>query len=226
MSESFSPSASYHRRRQNLLWARGAALAAGGFFLLLLVTGSLVESWLVKRFALSDMGFVSFVIFVIGVGFFLFIYSLALSRLTLHFSYWLERTRTVRFVVQVLFLIAYGYAITSMRDVRLLIPVAVSKVFSIFLYFRFWESQIASLRLRRRNRPQAREFLLSVRAFLVCRWILVASWLLLCLGFALSLVSSDPVVDFTGWEAVLLLGGFYLLFRVFVRNQYAHPDVW
>lgn len=226
MSASFSPSASYHRRRQNLFLAKSAALAAGGFFLLLLVTVSLVESWLVKRFAFTYTGSANFVFFLSGVGFFLFIYSLALSRLTLHFSYWLERTRTARFVVQVLFLIAYGFAITSMRDVRLLIPVAVSKIFSVFLFFRFWESQIASLRLRRRNRPQPREFLLSLKAFLICRWILMACWLLLCLGFALSLVSSDPVVDLTGWEAVLLLGGFYLLFRAFVRNQYAHPASW
>jgi hypothetical protein len=226
VTEPFSPSASYNRRRQSVLWARGSALAAGGFFLLMLVSGCMVESWLVKQFASVNVGLLEFVIYLSSVGCFLFLYSLGLCRLTLHFSYWLESLRSVRFGIQVLFLLAYGYAITGLDDIRLLLPVAASKVLSAFLFFRFWESQIVYLRLRRRKRPQPREFLLSGRAFFVCRWILVACWLLHCLGFALSLLSSDPVVDLAGWESLLLLGGFYLLFRVFVRNPYAHPVVW
>ncbi len=221
-----SYSRTYSRRKHQLFVARTTALFMVSAFLAFLLFASLTEAWLVRVVFLgSDFTLTGFVLAVGAVGLSLGVYALALSRLILHFTYRAESDRIAKIVVLGLFFVAYGVLLAVLRDLQSVIPLLIAKLFAILLYFRFWQSQLHLSRVRHGENRRPREFLLSMRSFLVCRWIFLANWLLLCLGFALSLVSADPIVNMAGWESVLMLGGFYLLFQVFVRNPHAHPPL-
>ena len=108
---------------------------------------------------------------------------------------------------------------TGIKDI---VSLGVSKLCIISLYFHFWNSQLTEARLKTRSKLIPYIFIVSWRAFFICRWVLISCWLLSSLGFALALVASHPIIKLEGWEGLILMITFYFLFKLFVRNPNAH----
>ena len=75
------------------------------------------------------------------------------------------------------------------------------------------------------NSTHSKNFLHDFRIFFVSRWVLGGSWLLLNLGFALSIVALHPVLKLSSWEGMAIIAVFFVLFNVFAKNPYAHMDI-
>lgn len=216
-------SGDYQRRRDQLLVARALALSLVCLFLASLCGANWLESWIVRLILEGQVGLGEAIrlVFVVFVG--LGLYTLVVARMTLHLTYRLERAGLAKTLIVVLLLLAYGFVLSKQQDIPVLLPLAAAKAFAVLLFFRFWDCQIRSFRLGNHGLQPSRYFLASWSAFLVGRWLFAACWLTSALGFALSLVSADPIIAMTGWESLMLLGGLYFLFRIFVRNPLAHP---
>ena len=216
-------SSDYQRRREQLVVARALAVSLVCVFLASLFAANWLESWIVRRIIEGQVGIAEAVYLVLAVFLGLGFYTLVVARMTLHLTYRLERAGLAKTLTLVLLMLAYGFVLSKQQDIPVLLPLAAAKAFAVLLFFRFWDCQIRSLRLGNQGFQPSRYFLASWSAFMVCRWLFAACWLTSALGFALSLVSADPIIAMTGGESLMLLGGLYFLFRIFVRNPLAHP---
>jgi hypothetical protein len=215
-------SAEYYRRRSQLVRARWLLATLIPFSIGLLVVFSLAEGWVVRWLLSSNLGLGGLAATFIAIVAFLAIYCVGMARVTLHMVYHIEHAGVARTAVIGAFLVAYVFVFTKLPSPQTVFPLAAGKLFSIFLFFRFWQSQLAETRLRARTLTSPRVFIVSFRAFLVSVWVVIACFLLCALGFALALASMHPVIDLDGWEGLMLLATFYFLFRIFVRNPNAH----
>lgn len=222
MTQHTSPT--YFQRKEWLGAARRYAIALSLIFVVLLLAANFAEVFVVRVIIQQARSIGEVIGLLIGVFVGLGLYTFVLARLTLHLVYRLNSARWASTVTLGLFLAVYVFTLPDKRDTAALIPLATSKVFSLLLFVRFWESQISGFRQRHKNMNHPRMFLVSWPAFLVCRWLLAACWLLSYFGFALAVVSADPVINMTGWESVTLIGALYGIFRIFVRNPLAHPE--
>lgn len=217
-----SLSIEYYRRKAQLLRARMLLASLVSACLLLLVGISVAEGWVVKTILSPENSAAEFLWSVVLTGTFLLIYCVVLARVSLHISYHIENAKVAQTGVTFLFLVVYIFILSHLSNPQPVVPLAISKLFVVLLFFSFWQSQISSARLEMRMKFPPRIFIVSWHAFFVCRWVLVACWLLLVLGFALAIVSARPIIDLEGWEGISLLATFYFVFRLFVRNPNAH----
>ena len=217
-------SADYYKRRAQLLRARIYLLVLIPACLALLVGLSLAEGWLVRTLLLTAVTPLEFTITILVCGLFLAVYCMVLARMTLNISYHLEHAGIAQTAITTIFLLCYLFVFFKLPNPQPVLHLASAKLLMVFLFFRFWQSQLLQARLQMRMKVAPRIFMVSWHAFFVCRWVLAACWLLGALGFALALVSTHPVVNMEGWEGITLLGTFYLLFWAFVRNPNAHAD--
>lgn len=217
-------SAEYTRRKSQLVRARGWLIGLVTLSVFLLVILSVLESWTVRVLLSSPVTPFELISILVLLGFFLLTYCVVLTRVALHISYHVENARVAKTFVTTLCLLGYLFVLTVVPSPQPVIFLAASKLLSIFLCFRFWESQLNETRLQMRSQVLPRVYIVSWRAFFVSRWVIAACWLLSALGLALALVSTHPIIDLEGWEGIVLLGSFYLLFRAFVRNPNAHAD--
>ncbi len=215
-------SAEYYKRRSQLVRARWLLATLIPVSIALLVTLSLAEGWVVRWLLSTPTGWGRLAAVLAGIAAFLAIYCLGMARVALHIVYHIEHAGVARTAVIAAFLVAYVFVFTKLPSPQTVLPLAAGKLLSIFLFFRFWQSQLSETRLRLRAHVSPRVFIVSLEAFLVCAWVVMACFLLCALGFALALASVHPVIEFEGWEGLMLLGTFYFLFRIFVRNPNAH----
>lgn len=215
-------SAEYYRRRKQLVRARWLLATLIPLSIALLVMLSLAEGWVVRWLLSSSLGTVGLLGTFAAIGAFLATYCIGMARVTLHVVYHIEHSGVARTAVIGAFLVAYIFVFTKLPSPQTVFPLAAGKLLSIFLFFRFWRSQLAEMRLRARSHASPRVFIVSFRAFLVSMWVVMACFLLCALGFALALASMHPIIDLEGWEGLMLLFTFYFLFRIFVRNPNAH----
>lgn len=215
-------SSEYYKRKWHLIRARALLMALLSASILLLLGISVAEGWVVSSLLMP--GNTSFLIFthMFSVGLFLAVFCVVLARMALHITYHVEHARVAQTGVTTLFLLVYVFILTQLQHPQQVVYLSVSKLFSIFLFFSFWQSQLSEVRMAYKLKPPPRIFIASWKAFFVCKWVLASCWLLSALGFALALVAVHPIVDLEGWEGIALLSTFFLLFRIFVRNPHAH----
>ena len=103
------------------------------------------------------------------------------------------------------------------------IPLLCARIFCNLLLHHFWKSQVSAERLHLRKAVPPQMFLTSFRAFWTCRNCLGACVLMMFLGHCFAMVVK---VDFDLRrisESFFLNGLFYLIFRMIVKNSFAHP---
>ena len=214
-----SLSLDYQKRRQQLLRARWMLATLLPFAILCLSLLCLVEVWAVRELISKAMTLPRTLLFVFATCVMMFVYCFGMARVSLIVSYHIEKAGWARNGVLGVFVAAYVLVLYLLPSPQTVLPLASAKIFSILLYFRFWQGQIFAARFSRRYAPA--EFLKDASAFWVCKWVLVASVLLSLLGIALALVSVHPVIDMEGWEGFMLFLGFYALFWIFAGNPQA-----
>jgi len=216
-------SAEYYRRRSQLVRARWLLATLIPTSIAFLVLLSLAEGWVVRWLLQANLSVGGLIGVFAGTAMFLGVYCVGMARVSLHIVYHIEHAGIARTAVISAFLIAYIFVFTKLPSPQTVFPLAAGKLLSIFLFFRFWQSQLAQTRLSTRAHISPRVFIVSFDAFFVCLWVVLACFLLCALGFALALASVHPIIDLEGWEGLMLLSTFYFLFRIFVRNPNAHP---
>ena len=216
-----SLSQEYYRRKQQLLRAR-VVLGLWVAFLLLLLEGIMaLEGWALKALLRSSLqeGAVGWIIAFIC--FFLAVYSFILARFSLYISYHLENNRIAQTGLSAFFLGLYVIFVMAFFPIEGSLYLGLGKLLTLLLFFRFWRSQLSRAKQLLGTHEVPRVFLTSWPAFFRCGWVLAACWLLCALGFALGIVSAHPIIDMEGWEGVILMGTFFVMFRFFVTNPYA-----
>ncbi|KAB8027745.1 hypothetical protein [Fluviispira multicolorata] len=215
-------SAAYYKRKHHLLKKRLFFIFILTFSVLLLLLLSISESWALKILisrSFSSLGVGSVLFFT---GLYLLVYNILLSRISLHICYHFENKKIPSFIIMLLFIVVYLIISFNAPEFKNIISLGVSKICIISLYFSFWVSQLSEARLKMRLTKIPSIFLVSWRSFFICKWVLIACWLLSSLGFALALVASHPIIKLEGWEGVILMLTYYFLFSFFVRNPNAH----
>lgn len=217
-----SLSQEYYRRKQHVTRVRLVLVLWVAFLLLLLEGIMAAEVWALKSLLRSSLqeGAVGWTLAFIC--FFLLLYSLILARFSLYISYHMENARIAQTGLSAFFLGIYVVFVTAFAlPIEGSLHLALGKLLTLFLFFRFWRSQLSRARLLLGTHEVPRVFLTSWPAFFRCGWVLAACWLLSALGFALGIVSAHPIIDMEGWEGVILMGTFFVMFRFFVTNPYA-----
>lgn len=125
----------------------------------------------------------------------------------------------------VLVLLSGAYASVARQSlIQPLLYLVAGKILVTVLFARFWHAKFREYRMRFKDRPTARFFMERRKRFLSCVWVVVGSWCITALAFALALVESQTLLQLQGWEGLLLLATFFGLFWIFVRNPHSHPD--
>lgn len=215
-------SAEYYKRRSQLARTRFLLIALVALSLVLLFALSLAEGWILRHLIAPSVTGMEFVFALILMGLFLIIYCVVLARLCLHITYHIEHAGMAQTAVTSLFLLSYVFVFIKVPNVSSVLSLVVSKLFSTLLFFRFWQSQLSEARLQMRLKTTPRIFMVSIHAFFVCRWVIVACWLLSALGLAIALAATQPTIALEVWEGFALMGTFFMLFWAFVRNPNAH----
>lgn len=215
-------SSDYYKRKQHLLKKRLSIflvlIFSVTFLILLSVSeGIALKILLSKNFTVIEISFI-----LILISIFLIAYNIFLSRIYLHICYHFENPKTPSNIIMTLFICAYFLLLYTTSGVKEILALGFSKLCIISLYYHFWRSQIIENRLKKHLSILPANFLLSWRAFFICKWVLIACWLLSSLGFAIALVSSHPIIKLEGWEGIIIMITFYFLFKLFVRNPNAH----
>lgn len=183
----------------------------------LIVALSFLEAWYLNTF-INSYVLVSDALFsILYVVFLLFISSVFLCVLCLHLSTFILSTRFLQFVIPCVMLVSYA-RLPHLLTTQSLVFLASGKVLSSMLLVRFWHAQFRVFRMRHGQNPQARVYLTSAAQFFECRWVLIGTWLLSNLAFALALVVQQTVLQLQGWEGLLILLTFFGLFWLFIRN--------
>lgn len=217
-------SADYYKRKHHLLKKRLAfffILISSVTFLLFL---SISEGFALKVLLSKNFSFPEISCILVLIAIYLLAYNIILSRITLHICYHFDNKKIPSVIIMAIFILAYLIISINTSEVKNIISLGVSKICIISLYFNFWNSQLSETRLQMRINIIPYIFIVSWHAFFICRWVLIACWLLSSLGFALALVSSHPIIKLEGWEGLLLMFTFYFLFKLFVRNPNAHAN--
>ncbi|APJ02744.1 hypothetical protein [Silvanigrella aquatica] len=217
-------SADYYKRKHHLLKKRLSLffilISSVTFLLFLSISeGFALKVLLSKNFSLTEINFI-----LIIIGIYLLAYNIILSRITLHICYHFENKKLPSVIIIAIFIITYFMFSINASEAKNIISLGISKICIISLYFNFWNSQLVETRLQMRTNIIPYIFIVSWHAFFICRWVLIACWLLSSLGFALALVSSHPIIKLEGWEGLIIMFTFYLLFKLFVRNPNAHAN--
>jgi hypothetical protein len=215
-------SADYYKRKQHLMKKRLVfffILVSSVSFLLFL---SISEGWSLKILLSQNFSILTLFLILVLISLYLMVYNILLSRITLHICYHFENKKIPSLVIIVIFVFLYVFISFNTSEVKNIVPLGASKICIISLYFNFWTSQISETCMQMRLKIIPSFFLISLRAFFICRWVLIACWLLSAMGIALALVASDPIVQLGGWEGLILMATFYFLFKLFVRNPNAH----
>jgi hypothetical protein len=153
----------------------------------------------------------------------LLILSFALSLLCLQLTAAAQAAGLAETAVLLLFAAAY----TSVARQSLIHPMlylVTGKILVTVLLARFWHAKFREFRMRFRERPTTRFFLERRNRFLSCLWVVFGSWSVTLLAFALALAESQTLLQLQGWEGLSLLGTFFGLFWIFVRNPHSHPE--
>lgn len=216
-------SADYYKRKHHLFIKRVIflfILFSSVSFLLFL---SISEGFALKILLSKNFSFIEVSVILILIGIYLLAYNIILSRIYLHICYHFENKKTPSLIIMTIFIIVYLF-LSFTTEIKDIVSLGVSKLCIISLYFNFWNSQLIEARLKTRSNIIPYIYIVSWRAFFICRWVLIACWLLSSLGFALALVSSHPIIKLEGWEGLILMFTFYFLFKLFVRNPNAHAN--
>lgn len=166
---------------------------------------------------------VKFSLMCAAVIFLLLFLSFSLSLLCLYLT---EAAQAAGLAETAVFLLFAG-AYASVARQSLLQPIlylVTGKILVTVLFARFWHAKFREYRMRFKSRPSARFFLEQQKRFFSCGWVVVGSWWLTALAFALALVESQTLLQLQGWEGLSLLGTFFGLFWIFVRNPYSHTN--
>ncbi|WGL58703.1 hypothetical protein QEJ31_09190 [Pigmentibacter sp. JX0631] len=215
-------SSDYYKRKQHLLKKRLSIFLVLIFSVTFLIFLSVSEGIALKILLSKNFTFFEISSILILISIFLIAYNIFLSRIYLHICYHFEKPKTPSNIIMTLFICAYlllSYTTSGVKDI---LALGFSKLCIISLYYHFWRSQIIENRLKKHLSILPANFLLSWRAFFICKWVLIACWLLSSLGFAIALVSFHPIIKLEGWEGVIIMITFYFLFKLFVRNPNAH----
>lgn len=211
----------YYKRKHHIFFKRLSFAFVVTLSILFLLSLSFFEG-LAVRLLLSEVASTAeFFIFVPCIFIFLFIYNLILARVSLYICYHFENINMHSALFMLSFTLVYLFFSFKFHHLRNVIPLDVSKLFIISLYFRFWAARLSQARLKTQNVVLPRIFLVSWRAFFTCRFVLTACFLLSALGFVFALVSAHPAISLAGWEGLLVMSIFYFLFRFFVQNPNA-----
>ena len=214
-------SADYYKRKQHLFKKRLKflfILFSSVSFLLFL---SISEGYALKLLLSKNFSFIEISVILILISIYLLAYNIILSKIYLHICYYFENKKTPSLIIMTIFIILY-LTLSYTTGIKDIVSLGVSKLCIISLYFHFWNSQLTEARLKTRSKLIPYIFIVSWRAFFICRWVLISCWLLSNLGFALALVASHPIIKLEGWEGLILMITFYFLFKLFVRNPNAH----
>ncbi len=214
-------SADYYKRKQHLFKKRLKflfILFSSVSFLLFL---SISEGYALKLLLSKNFSFIEISVILILISIYLLAYNIILSKIYLHICYHFENKKTPSLIIMTIFIILY-LTLSYTTGIKDIVSLGVSKLCIISLYFHFWNSQLKEARLKTRSKLIPYIFIVSWRAFFICRWVLISCWLLSSLGFALALVASHPIIKLEGWEGLILMITFYFLFKLFVRNPNAH----
>ncbi|KAB8036244.1 hypothetical protein GCL60_15780 [Silvanigrella paludirubra] len=214
-------SADYYKRKQHLFKKRLKflfILFSSVSFLLFL---SISEGYALKLLLSKNFSFIEISVILILISIYLLAYNIILSKIYLHICYYFENKKTPSLIIMTIFIILY-LTLSYTTGIKDIVSLGVSKLCIISLYFHFWNSQLTEARLKTRSKLIPYIFIVSWRAFFICRWVLISCWLLSSLGFALALVASHPIIKLEGWEGLILMITFYFLFKLFVRNPNAH----
>jgi hypothetical protein len=214
-------SADYYKRKQHLFKKRLKflfILFSSVSFLLFL---SISEGYALKLLLSKNFSFIEISLILILISIYLLAYNIILSKIYLHICYYFENKKTPSLIIMTIFIILY-LTLSYTTGIKDIVSLGVSKLCIISLYFHFWNSQLTEARLKTRSKLIPYIFIVSWRAFFICRWVLISCWLLSSLGFALALVASHPIIKLEGWEGLILMITFYFLFKLFVRNPNAH----
>ena len=156
----------------------------------------------------------------------LFMYSFVMARLMLHMIYHMEHARLVQTSVLGGVTLCYCFIMWRSPQTAAVTFLATSKVLGMFLFSSFWKVMLLEEFWRRQNSAHVpRTYLVSWKAFFICRWVLLASWLILNLGLALALIAEHPVIQLDIWEGLILLLTFFVLFQIFAKNPNAHFEM-
>ena len=188
-----------------------------GMVLLLLIAANLGEAWVVVSVMDGTTTVVNWLLVVAASFVGLAVYTAILAGVALYLTGSLELSGTQRTLLSLAFVLVYGAAVSKSSNLHVVAPLACAKLFSMWLFLKFWDAQAVPPWKRGVHR-------FAWSGFFLGRWLLVACWLLNCLGFSLALVSSDPIIAMSAGESLALLGALFLLFRMFVRNPLAQPE--
>lgn len=217
-------SAEYYKRKSHLYKARMVFLLILFSSVAVLVLLSVSEKWALHVLFSYDFSNFLSIFFLFCIFVYLLLYNILLSRIALRICYHFDNKKIPSLIIMLLFGLTYFFLSANSNEFKNILSLAVSKLAIISLYFNFWNSQLNETRLKTRSKLTPFVYLISFHAFFICRWVLIACWLLSCLGFVLALVSSHPVIHLDGWEGFILIFIFYILFRLFVRNPNAHAN--
>ena len=212
----------YYKRKNHLLKKRLnffiILISSVSFLLFLSISeGYALKILLSKNFSITDIVYI-----LLLIELYLLTYNIILSRITLHLCYYFYNKKIPSIIIMSIFSIVYLIISFNVSEAKNIIPLGISKICIISLFFNFWSSKLSETRLETRSNILPYIFMISWQAFFMCRWVLIACWLLSSLGFALALVTSHPIIKIELWEAVLLMLAFYFPFKLFVRNPNAH----
>jgi hypothetical protein len=215
-------STDYYKRRQQL-WRARIQLAVFTILLLtFLLSFHVVETWASNKMVHQSFALGETLSIMASVALFLAVYCLALARLVLHLVYFVESANVAKTSIIFIFVAVYGVFYWNDRNPLSILLLAMGKFSVTLIFFGFWTNILSQLRWLRLTSGQSKSILLDTHSFFVCGWVLVASWLILNLGFALSIVSRHPVLNLSGWEGMALIGVFFILFNAFAKNPSAH----
>jgi hypothetical protein len=187
----------------------------------LIISLSSLEAWylnhLLDSYAHAGGTLFSF----LGAVALLFLSGFALCILCLKLAAVVPSTGFMQLVTPIVMLVSY-LLIPKVLPPQPLIFLATGKVLSSLLLIRFWQAKFRVFRMRHGQSPTASLYLLKMKNFLECRWVLVGTWLLSNLAFALAMVVQQTILEMQGWEGLALMFTFFGLFWVFIRNPNAH----
>lgn len=187
------------------------------FLMSLIVALSFFETWYLNYF-ISSYEHVGDALFSMLVAIVVLFFSgVFLCVLCLHLASIIPSTGFLQLIIPSVMLISYGL-LPHLLSAQSLIFLASGKVLSSVLLVRFWHAKFRVFRMRHGQTPDAGLYLNSLKKFLVCRWVLIGTWLLSDLAFALALAVQQTVLQLQGWEGLLILLTFFVLFWVFIRN--------
>lgn len=216
----------YKRRRAKLLKARLAVFTLMGSLFGSLIVLCSAEGALVRFLLQENVSFAHYFLFGALISSFLVVYSILLSRLVVHILYNLENAAIAQTIATSTFVLVYAFVFYRFKNIQPLLYLAVGKLLAVLLLFRFWRLRFFEAHDRLKSALAPQRFLVSWSAFSICRWVVIACFLLMFLGMALAFVSTHPVIELAGWEGLVLMLSFYFVFRAFAQSPHAHSSIF